>query len=393
MSKRFNAMQKQAIEHCKGPLMVIAGPGSGKTTVITQRVFYLVNVLQIAPQNILVLTFSRAAAEEMQERTEKLFLEENAADIQSSSITFGTFHSVFYKILKTAYGWEAEDWIFDEEAYIDKLPEIHFDEMLTMAKELFEQREDILKLVRKRFQWILIDEFQDIDEVQFDIVKLLAPPEMNPNITIVGDDDQSIYFFRGARPEIMLHFPDTYKNTKQIILDTNYRSTPEIVSLTSKLIRHNKKRFDKEYHANKLNGPRIILHEYEDTREEYRAVVREIIGKIRSGMSPPEIAILFRTNIQPYTLSFLLKENHLENVVCMTFHRSKGLEFHTVYIIDVNEGIVPHTKAKCQDEIEEERRAFYVAMTRAKEELKILYVRKRRNKEICKSYFIDELLE
>ena len=251
-----NPSQLRAIAHLSGPMMVLAGPGSGKTSVIVERTAYMIQEGKIPPSSILVVTFSKAAALEMKERFLKFMGEVR------SEVTFGTFHGVFYGILKHAYGLTGGNILSEEEKYEllrelslqfggelaeegdlteelakeisvvkgNRIPLEHyystccpdevfrqiyqgyvktlkarrkldFDDMLLYCYQLFTKRKDILSAWQKRFPYILVDEFQDINGLQYDIVRLLAEP--GKNLFIVGDDDQSIYHFRGARPEII----------------------------------------------------------------------------------------------------------------------------------------------------------------------------------------------
>ena len=258
--------------------------------MITHRVKHLVEDCGVDPSSILVITFTRAAAREMQERFEKLMGVGTEADAAgaSSRVSFGTFHSIFFTILKYAYRYQASSIVREEQRtrfvreMVEKLKleiedehdfissvlgeisfvksemvdlahyysqncseemfkEIYagyeermrranlldFDDMLVMCHELFTKRPDILAAWQKKFRYILVDEFQDINKVQYEIVRMLAKPE--DNLFIVGDDDQSVYRFRGSKPEIMLGFPKDYPEAKTVLLGVNYRSTIEIV--------------------------------------------------------------------------------------------------------------------------------------------------------------------
>ena len=260
----YNKSQIQAIAHGTGPCMVLAGPGSGKTAVIIQRTIDLIEKSHVKPENILVITFTKAAATEMKQR----FLHRMGAG--QSGVTFGTFHGIFFTVLKYAYHYSAANIIGEEQRYAllrdvchsmhlqyedeaeffsgvfaeiskvknERIPLesyysslcgeevfrdifkayqsrmqknglLDFDDMLVYTYELFTQRKDILAMWQQKFQYILIDEFQDINQLQYDIIRMLALPENN--LFIVGDDDQSIYRFRGSKPEIMLHFGEDYK--------------------------------------------------------------------------------------------------------------------------------------------------------------------------------------
>ena len=602
----YSSNQKKAIEHGAGPLMVLAGPGSGKTFVITHRIKYLIEGSGINPAHILVVTFSRAAAKEMKDRFEKLQ--------GKSHVTFGTFHSVFFSILKTAYGFSAEQIASDElryslikelikkneivnedintlsgnllneialikqdniniknyysnsiasdtfkklykeyEAELETRNKLDFEDMLSLTYELLSERKDILTAVQNRYQYILVDEFQDINFLQYNIIKLMAGK--NQNITVVGDDDQSIYRFRGARPEIMLGFERDFRNVSKVFLDINFRSTTQIVDASTKLISFNSKRFPKTFKANNGSGAPVSVIEFKNPFAEVNSIINDIKECIKAEQDINNIAVLYRTNLSPRLLiermmknnipftirdsipnlfehwvskdiisyiklainlgnkndllrisnkpnryisrdslssskanietlfdyyddkSYMIKRiielrehlrtiknlkpatalRYIRNVVgydeyieeycdmngiesddcytvlgdlensasefntfsdwfvhmeeykeeliearkksneddigvrLMTFHSSKGLEFDIVYIIDVNEGSVPYKKAKGADEIEEERRMFYVAMTRARHKLFICYCKENFGKSIGKSDFIVEL--
>lgn len=602
----YSSNQKKAIEHGAGPLMVLAGPGSGKTFVITHRIKYLIEGPGINPAHILVVTFSRAAAKEMKDRFEKL--------CKKSPVTFGTFHSVFFNLLKTAYGFTSEQIASDElrytlikelikrnaienedintlagnllneialvkqdnisiknyysnsissdtfkKIYIDYESELEargkldFEDMLSLTYELLSERSDILKAVQNRYRYILVDEFQDINFLQYNIIKLIAGEKQN--ITVVGDDDQSIYRFRGARPEIMLGFERDFRNVKKVFLDINFRSSTQIVNASTKLISFNSKRFPKNFKAKNGDGAPVSLIEFKNPFLEVNSIIKDIKDYIKSGQDINNIAVLYRTNLSPRLLierlmrnnipftirdaipnlfdhwvakdiisyiklainmgdksdllrisnkpnryisrdslsssranietlfdyyddkSYMIKRivelrehlrtiknlkpatalRYIRNVVgydeyieeycdmngvesddcysilgdlensaaeynnfndwfvhmdeykdeliearkksnendkgvrLMTFHSSKGLEFDIVYIIDVNEGSVPYKKAKGVDEIEEERRMFYVAMTRARKKLFICYCVENFGKSIGKSDFVIEL--
>lgn len=604
----FSKAQTQAIMHKDGPMMVLAGPGSGKTTVITHRVQYLTKEYGIDPGDILVITFTRAAAEEMRERYEAL-------TGGGSRVTFGTFHSIFFRILKLAYRYTADNIVREEQqmqfvrelaqagglepedenefaasilseissvkgerialehyyskncpdavfrqlyaGYEEKMRRaglIDFDDMMVLCLELFTERKDILSAWQRRYRYILIDEFQDINRLQYEIVRMLAKPE--DNLFIVGDDDQSIYRFRGAKPEIMLGFERDYPGAGRILLDMNYRSTEEIVAPALRLIGENQKRFSKAIHTTGRHGKNVITKLWQDPGEENLAIAREIQLYLQSGVRPGDIAVLYRTNAGPrflmeklmeYNLPFRtrdtvpnlyehwisrniltyiriamgsraredilqvinrpkryisrdampdetvsfermkafyaekdwiaerieslegdlraiarmsplaavnyirqgmgydeylieyaafrrmrpeelletadeLKESaagfktfdewfaHIEAykeellrqaaqrrtetdaITLATMHSAKGLEFPIVYILDANEGITPHSRAMLDEDMEEERRLFYVAMTRAKTRLHVYAVRERYHKKAEVSRFVWEYL-
>ena len=607
MIKR-NPSQQRAIAHLSGPMMVLAGPGSGKTSVIVERTAYMINEGGISPANILVVTFSRAAAKEMKER----FL--NFTGQQHTLITFGTFHGVFYGILKQAYGFNASNILGDDEKsailkelalnYGGELAEegdfteeiakeisvvkgnrislehyyssccpdevfrqiyqgyrevcqsrrkLDFDDMILYCYELFMQRKDILEAWQKKFQYILVDEFQDINQLQYDIVRMLAKPQNN--LFIVGDDDQSIYHFRGARPEIMLNFTRDYPDAETVALDVNYRCSGQILSAAMHVIGENKKRFSKKLSTPNQVGKAVQIREFQNPREEYLAVVSELRERMEKGERLEDTAILLRTNqeaeglvgalmerqipfnmkeklpnlfqhwicrnllaymhfaageksrkyflefmnrpnryisrdalslspvvsfeelkefykdkdwmcdrittlethlrvlkglapyaainfirkgmgyeeylreyaeyrkIKPEELSEILDrltestkgmnsleewesyieeytekleeqarkaEQEREGVLISTLHGVKGLEYEQVYILNVNEGSMPYRKAVLEPAIEEERRLFYVGMTRARKQLALCYVRQQYEKKREPSRFLKE---
>lgn len=606
----FNEAQTKAICHKNGPAMVLAGPGSGKTLVITRRVEYLIKKYGVRPEQILVITFTKAAAKEMRERFAKITKDDRFP------VTFGTFHGIYYGILKWAYRMNASN-IFSEEEKMMLLREviagmeleiedekeflqgiaseigqiknnrlsleeyessncsdqmfrqiyeeyerrrkllkkIDFDDMLVLCYELFQKRPDILQMWQKKFQYILIDEFQDINQVQYDVIRMLALPENN--LFIVGDDDQSIYRFRGARPEIMLGFSKDYPNAKSIILDVNYRSTKAVVSAARRVIERNKNRYQKEIITVNEQGDNVHIQEVRHPVEESHYVREQIAKAVAAGTEPSQIAVLYRTNTEPralvetfmeYHIPFQMKEHlpnlyehfigrdfqsymrmalggrdrgdflmimnrpnryigrdsvdrgeisfenlrkyymekdwmvdridqlevdlkvisrmtpyaaiqyirksvgydlflneyaikrkmkledlqeliremeerakefktieewfdHIEKyteelrmqavtrtenrnaVSLMTFHAAKGLEYDTVFIIGANEDVTPYKKAELPEEMEEERRMFYVAMTRAKKHLMISYVREKNGKAMEQSRFLGELFQ
>ena len=604
----YNKSQIQAIAHGTGPCMVLAGPGSGKTAVIIQRTIDLIEKSHVKPENILVITFTKAAATEMKQR----FLHRMGAG--QSGVTFGTFHGIFFTVLKYAYHYSAANIIGEEQRYAllrdvchsmhlqyedeaeffsgvfaeiskvknERIPLesyysslcgeevfrdifkayqsrmqknglLDFDDMLVYTYELFTQRKDILAMWQQKFQYILIDEFQDINQLQYDIIRMLALPENN--LFIVGDDDQSIYRFRGSKPEIMLHFGEDYKKAKKVVLDVNYRCTKDIVEKSLRLIGHNSNRYPKDIRANSEAEDGVTLCSFDNTAKEAAFIIEQIKKSIEKGQRYSDFAVLFRTNIQPqYLMEQLLSHNipfhtkdalpnlynhwmvrdilayltigkgsrrrkdflqilnkpkrylsresltdevvdfleweklyeeqpwiaervvklsydvkllekmspyaainyirrgigyedylreyatdhnrkpeelldildqiqesakgfasvdkwvfHMKeyeeqltrmarqknanpnSVELATFHSAKGLEFANVFIMEVNESWVPYRKSVLERDIEEERRLFYVGLTRAKEKLWISYVKEIHNKSSEPSRFIKEI--
>ncbi|HWT77034.1 MAG TPA: ATP-dependent helicase [Mobilitalea sp.] len=608
---QMNVAQLDAVQHTEGPMLVIAGPGSGKTLVITERTRYLIEKCHVPEDQILVITFTKAAATEMKER----FL--TLRGQKHTGVNFGTFHAVFFTILKHAYRFSAANIVKEDMRYqymkdiIHKLELefedekdfiadifseislvkgsridlanyysiscsdevfrgiyaeydkrlrranlIDFDDMLLLCHQLLSERKDILVLWQNKFHYILIDEFQDINLVQYEIIRMLALPQNN--LFIVGDDDQSIYRFRGAKPEIMLNFPVDYPDCKKIILNTNYRSTSNILKASARLVSHNQNRFEKITEAVREEGKEVDVRHFNTLTEENQALADEILRLNREGYPLSQMAILVRTTLgsgalihklMEYNIPFQMKDalpnlfdhwitsdivsyiriamgqaerslylqiinrpkryisrecfdstevdleavkdyyedknwvleridqleydlsllsrmnpyaavnyirrgigyegylkeyadlrkikpeelidildelqesardfktydawfTHMEeykeelkrqaaenkerkhdSVMIATMHSSKGLEFQTVFIIDANEGITPHKKAALAADLEEERRLFYVAMTRAKELLYIFSAKERYNKVMQWSRFIDEIQE
>ena len=362
----FNKSQIQAISHMDGPAMVLAGPGSGKTTVITHRIKNLIEKAEVRPENILVVTFTKAAAISMQKRFSTLM---NGG--KGQLVTLGTFHSFFYKILRKSRRYEAteilserqktdyireiigrygissndiselsqniindignikgnmlnaqeyepscckkEDFIKVYNAYnleLKKDGKMDFDDILRECYLLLCENHTILEQWRELYKYILIDEFQDIYRIQMNIIELLASP-LN-NIFVVGDDDQSIYGFRGARPEIMIEFKDYYPEAELIVLNVNYRSTQSIINVAGRVIENNKTRLDKCAHANNNKDFQPDIRKFRNQVEELKFVVSKIKEYENQGISLSEMAILVRNNSQIQEISSFLKNRKIE---------------------------------------------------------------------------------
>lgn len=620
--------QEEAIEHADGPAMVLAGPGSGKTFVTVHRIQRLLTSQGVNPAHILVITFTKAAALEMQERFFRLMEKENLP------VRFGTFHAVFYHILKQSAQYrgytiitetekrklirdiihhhkrfvylqeedieeiltavsrykikaaerelseqkggtegaekpgtakdrraegientleflkmEQEDFQFlykEYEEWLTEISKFDFDDLMTICIRLLRENKEILSAWQAQFRYILVDEFQDISPIQYEIIRLLAAPENN--LFVVGDDDQSIYGFRGASPDSMKRFLADYAQAKQILLDVNFRCHGDIVKAAAKVIGENESRI-----------PKVILPAHEDgtgmqicraeSEDMLRKTVVEMLEKEHRDGKLAACAMICRTNLEcgfwaqalreagiPYSMrerpknrfshfvirdicaylalgqgdyarkhflrvmnrpvrymkreslsetrverealigyyaaaplvqervkrlyrdidSLAGKRVHLqihyirkvigyetflrekygsekagelirigeefeafsrkfssvqemqlymdqyaeaikepqkneEGLQLMTMHASKGLEFQTVIVPECNEGKIPSDKSKTQAEIEEERRMFYVAMTRAKHKLCLVYHDKKTGKD-APSRFLNPLL-
>ena len=617
--------QLKAIKHGCGTMLVLAGPGSGKTFVMTQRILNLIQEKHIKPEHILVISFSKASTLELEQRFQRHIQEQiietshfqiqnniqyNLNEIinDNNQVNFYTFHACFFHILKDTYHYTSKDIITEKqkrelirtvvanpkleeekvEEYLQKISyyknqekyvlkdkeskefqqifqeynkEMHFqhkldfDDMGLLCLQLFLSRPEILEKWQEKFQYILIDEFQDINMIQFKVIQLLA--RKYQNLFVVGDDDQSIYGFRAANPKIMLDFEKYYPGTSKVLLETNYRCSEGIVKEALKVIEVNKIRFKKEIVAANRSKTQehndVIYQGFENYQKEYAYIGEQICKLVKEkGISYSDIACIFRTNQDMTGLAeyfarnkipFVMKETcnsifqhfiakdiiaylqfflegkkrsdfirimnkplryisrsavsalsnevvewkklkhyyigknymlekieYMENndkciqsldlygacfyirkiigyenylfdyakeqnmnkeeiveildflqestrgmnslmewkdyinfyeqninnkgeikdgIHMITMHACKGLEYPVVFLPDCNEGRVPHKKAVTAEEIEEERRMFYVAMTRAKEHLEIVYIEDKLKKHLQKSRFIN----
>ncbi len=601
----LDQVQDKAARHVSGPAMILAGPGSGKTTVITHRIWNLIKENHIDEKKILVITFTKMAAKQMKERFLKL------CNKSWSEVVFGTFHAIFFMILKDVFHYcsndiikEKEQWQFiknqlsfhmvsvqdenslatdilseiskaksqkiDIQTYIsfscdqnlfrrlykeyqDMLRQEHkidFEDMMIITLEILENRKDILSDWQNKYEYILVDEFQDAAPVQLQIICLLC--KIHKNIFIVGDDDQSIYGFRGAAPSVMKDFIKVYPEASIYKLNINYRSNRYIVEMATHLINYNQDRFYKNLQAFHSYGDKVDIRQFENIAEQNQYIINLIhqwkelviltrtnscathvikmleqqgieakssvrqddlsrhwitldiaayikiasgsrersdylriinkpcryisrdyftkdivhlesvkidmkqkrhddklkelcqleehiefirnmttyakINYIRKGInyeeyiknyckercidSKPFINILdyiqeCAKEISSYdewmqcisknkrnekkTLYDTMCHKTLYHVQVCTMHSCKGLEFDNVLLIDVNEGMIPYNKADTKEGLEEERRLFYVAVTRAKQRLFISYLKKRYDRTLQPSKFIGEL--
>ena len=597
----LDPIQQQASRHVNGSAMILAGPGSGKTTVITHRIYNLIKEHHVDSSKILVITFTKMAAKQMKERFLKL------CNKSQSEVVFGTFHAIFFMILKTVFHYQAQDIIKEQEQWrfiknqlafhavsvqdeasltADILSEISkvkseridiqtyisfscnenlfrclyneyqqmlweehkidFEDMMITTLEVLKNRKDILNYWQNKYDYILIDEFQDAAPVQLQIVNLLCA--VHKNIFIVGDDDQSIYGFRGAAPNVMKAFIKIYPETFIYKLNINYRSNRYIVEMATHLINHNKDRFYKDLQAFHSYSEKVNIQAFQNITEQNHYIM-DLIYQWK------DIAILTRTNscsasvikmLEHYGINvtssqagksdlsrhwitldiaaylqiaggsrkrsdylriinkpcrYISRDYFTDTIVCLkkieidmkqkgqkenwkewcqfqeqmkwmqnmttyakvnyirkgihydsyiknyckeqgidskpfmdildqiqecakevyfydewiqrlsnykskeeetlcnksyhvqvcTMHSCKGLEFDNVLLIDVNEGMIPYSKADTKEGIEEERRLFYVAVTRAKQRLFISYLKKRYDATLQPSRFIKEL--
>ena len=351
----LNNMQKKAVKHTEGPLLIIAGAGSGKTRVLTHRIAYLIEECGVSPYNILAITFTNKAAAEMKERVEKI------VDC-GSQIWVSTFHSTCVRILRRyidRLGYDLNFTIYDTDDQKNVIKEackklnidtkmlkertimsvissaknemitpdemelnagmdynrkriagvyreyqktlksnnaLDFDDLLFKTVELFNQDEEVLKAYQNRFQYIMVDEYQDTNTVQFKLISKLAAK--HGNLCVVGDDDQSIYKFRGANITNILNFETTFADSKVIKLEQNYRSTQTILNAANAVIKNNIGRKSKELWTDNGIGDKIEFTLYEDGYKEAAGVVESISSKVRDGWNYNDIAILYRTNAQ-----------------------------------------------------------------------------------------------
>ena len=352
----LNDKQKEAVLHFEGPLLILAGAGSGKTRVLTHRIAYLIEEQQVPPYHILALTFTNKAANEMRERVN------NIIEYGAGSIWVSTFHSTCVRILRrfidhlgydnafTIYDSDdqkslmkdickqlnidtkkykertflnaissAKDELKTPEQYADEVAKeynkkifgrvykeyqkrlkqnnaLDFDDLIMLTVQLFRQNAEILNHYQERFPFILVDEYQDTNTAQFTLLSLLA--SRYQNLCVVGDDDQSIYRFRGANIHNILNFEKIFPATKVIRLDQNYRSTKNILAAASGVIKHNSMRKEKTLWTTAEAGAPISYGRYDNEYEEAQGIAADIHRQVKDGMSYSDFAILYRTNAQ-----------------------------------------------------------------------------------------------
>jgi DNA helicase II / ATP-dependent DNA helicase PcrA len=350
---QFDGNQEQAVMSIDGPFLILAGAGSGKTRVLTARTAFMLEEKKIDPSSIMLVTFTAKAAAEMKKRITHY---PGMLPAKVNQLVAGTFHSIFYRILcyHEREKWSSDklmkkDWqrehilkeagrklqldekefaydlalqqiglwkntmimpneVKPESPWEEKVALLYkdyelskerqqifdFDDMLLGCYKLFKSQPDILENYQNRFHYFLIDEFQDINKVQYELVKMLS--SKTGNVCAVGDDDQSIYSFRGSDPAYLFKFKDDFKDTKLIILNQNYRSPHEIVETANTVISANLERHEKEMKA-QFSGecPPVLFHPY-DEEEEATMILTDIKERIEKEARPSDFAILFRTN-------------------------------------------------------------------------------------------------
>ena len=352
----LNDKQKEALLATKGPLLILAGAGSGKTKVVTSKIAYLIEELQVPSWKILAITFTNKAANEMRDRVSKLI------DEDISSMWIGTFHSICVRILRKnidKIGYSSSFTIYDRDdqitvvkeaigelgldrdiykprslvndisnikseglspkEYIDlnktnffkenlgKIYEIYekklvsnnaldFDDLLIKTVDILRDYEDVRGFYRSKFEYIFVDEYQDTNKIQYEFIKLVAGNE--PNLTVVGDNDQSIYKWRGADINNILNFHKDFPGAKIVKLEQNYRSTQKILEVANKVIENNRTRIEKNLWTSRNEGKPVVYREFPYSNEEEYGVINKIIGLHYKGEEFKDMAILYRTNAQ-----------------------------------------------------------------------------------------------
>ncbi len=365
---KLNDRQKEAVEATEGPLLVLAGAGSGKTTVLVNRIAYMISEKNIAAWNILAITFTNKAANEMKERIEGLI-----GDI-ANNMWIGTFHSVCVKILRTCIdllGYNRDFIIYDtadtrtvmkeclkelnideksfphrnvlsiisnakndlmdaptfENAYrndyrmsiiskiyyryqtkLRKSNALDFDDIILNTVKILSENPDILMKYRDKFKYILVDEYQDTNNSQYLLINLLASEHRN--LCVVGDDDQSIYKFRGANINNILNFKDDFPEVKRVTLDRNYRSTQNILDTANSIIEHNNGRLGKSLWTSHGEGEKVLVYTGSNEYDEARFIAREVKKLFDEAGSFSDFAVLYRTNAQSRVIEeMLMREN------------------------------------------------------------------------------------
>lgn len=381
----LNKQQLEAVLYNEGPLLVLAGAGSGKTRVLTTKIAYLINELKVDPYNILAITFTNKAANEMKERVKKLL------GIDTYNMQISTFHSFGVSILRKHYdkvGFERNFTILDSDdsltvikkilkeqnldpkvynpkaiknkissaknelidpdsyskyvnndydeivlnvyrSYQNKLLKnnsMDFDDLLILPIKLLRDNPSVLESYQERFKYILVDEYQDTNQAQYILVKMMSAKYKN--ICVVGDESQSIYSFRGANYKNILNFEKDYKNAKVILLEENYRSTGYILDVANDIIKNNINKKDKKLWTNKGRGNKVKYYQALNEKDEAEYVVKKIKELIINGVNKSEIAVLYRTNAQSRNIEeALLKENIPYKVVgSLFFYKRKEIK-------------------------------------------------------------------
>ena len=395
----LNPEQREAVLHTEGPLLILAGAGSGKTRVLTFRIAHLIEECEVKPWNILAITFTNKAAQEMRERVDKL------VGVGAKRIHVSTFHSACVRILRShidRLGYDRTFTIYDAEdqktilkgvcgrlqvdtklykervllnavshakdEYItpaefslaakgdfrqEKIAEVYeeyqkelkknnaldFDDLIMKTVELFQSCPEILDKYQELFRYILVDEYQDTNTAQFKLVSILA--NRYQNLCVVGDDDQSIYKFRGANIENILNFEKVFPNTKVIRLEQNYRSTQNILDVANGVIRNNYGRKEKALWTKREQGEAVVFRHLQSAYEEAEYVVRDILKKQRTKKAAyRDFAVLYRTNYQSRSFEekFLMANIPYKIVGGVNFYSRKEIKDILAYLKTIDNG-------------------------------------------------------
>ncbi|MSS62289.1 DNA helicase PcrA [Velocimicrobium porci] len=403
----LNKEQKEAVMHNKGPLLILAGAGSGKTRVLTHRIAYLIDQCDVNPWNILALTFTNKAAKEMRERVDRI------VGYGSENIWVSTFHSTCVRILRRyieAIGYDRSFTIYDsddqktlmrdickylnidtkytkertllsvissakdelitpetfmknaqgdfnQERYANVYMEyqkrlkannaLDFDDLIFKTIELFEKNPEILSNYQNRFKYIMVDEYQDTNTAQFHLISLLASTEneygeIEHNLCVVGDDDQSIYKFRGANIHNILNFEKEYPKTRVIKLEQNYRSTKNILKAANEVIKHNIERKEKALWTDNEEGEPIAFTQFDTEYAEAEAIVNDIYHATQEeGCAFQDFAILYRTNAQSRIFEEkLVRKNIPYKIVgAVNFYARKEIKDLLAYLKTIDNGL------------------------------------------------------
>ena len=395
----LNREQKEAVFHTEGPLLILAGAGSGKTRVLTHRIAYLIDEKGINPWNILAITFTNKAAEEMRERVDKI------VGFGSESIWVSTFHSACVRILRRhidRLGYDTNFTIYDtddqktlmkdvckllqvdtkiykernlmsaissakneyispQEFELNAVGDYHkqriakvyweyekqmrannaldFDDLLVKTVQLLETQPDILEYYQERFRYIMVDEYQDTNTVQFKLVSLLA--RKYKNLCVVGDDDQSIYKFRGANIKNILNFESVFDDAHVIKLEQNYRSTETILNAANSVIANNIGRKSKSLWTDNGEGDKIQFQQFEDAFEEANFVANDIAKHIKEGTRMyKDHAVLYRTNAQSrvFEEKFIVANIPYKVVGGVNFYSRREIKDLLAYLKTIDNG-------------------------------------------------------
>lgn len=395
----LNSMQQEAVFHTEGPLLILAGAGSGKTRVLAHRAVYLIEEKGINPYHIMAITFTNKAAGEMRERIDQL------VEVGAESIWVSTFHSTCVRILRRhidRLGYDTHFTIYDTDDQKNLMKEIckrmeidtklykersflsviskakdelispeefalraagdfvkerqaavyreyqalllknnalDFDDLIVKAVELLRQDEQVLDYYQERFRYIMVDEYQDTNTAQFQLIKLLAAKYQN--LCVVGDDDQSIYKFRGANIKNILDFEEVYPDARVIKLEQNYRSTQNILDAANMVITHNVGRKAKELWTDNGVGEKIDFDQLDSAYEEAEYILRDIQKKVRNGKYQyGECAVLYRTNAQSrlFEEQFVVNNIPYKVVGGVNFYARKEIKDLLAYLKTIDNG-------------------------------------------------------